>query len=405
MRHYYGDTRAAGGGGGNRAGYFAALESTANAARHSVLTGEAPGGAVLRLQKTFRTKTYRGRESFIDHLETPLDVPQSGNFTWHINQSTRPIVAQERGRPAEGDPSPTQEFSGSPSGPPADGAQPCVEYPSSDPECYNEHPFTVPEGPGIDNARAVVLIRWQTAANDWDMQIFRDSDGDGSSVGEQELASSAQGGTNFERAEFAEPVLKPGEDYVVKVTNYEAIEPYDGTITFRGPESFQPAGTETWRLTCERGGEILSSQQVFIERGDRKQLDLTSGCRRGGDGPGPGPGLGPGPGPGPGAGDTGCRGRDATISGSRGDDTIRGTDGVDVINGLRGDDVITALGGNDYVCGRLGNDRIGGGAGDDFLFGERNHDRIQGDNGNDVLRGGAGFDRVDGGPGNDDEKD
>ena len=45
------------GGGGNREAYFLALENTADAAMHSVIEGEAPPGAVIRLEKTFQMPT------------------------------------------------------------------------------------------------------------------------------------------------------------------------------------------------------------------------------------------------------------------------------------------------------------------------------------------------------------
>ena len=69
------------------------------------------------------------------------------------------------------------------------------------------------------------------------MKVFVDSDGDGSSVGEtEEVGQSAEGApTTAEEVSFAEPVLEPGQDYVVRVINFAAVEPYDGTVTYEGP--------------------------------------------------------------------------------------------------------------------------------------------------------------------------
>ena len=84
-------------------------------------------------------------------------------------------------------------------------------------------------------------------------------------------------------------MLEPGQDYVVRVINFAAVEPYDGTVTYEGPEEFQPGRREAWTLTCERGGEAVSSRQVFVERGDVARVNLARACkRRGGGGPGPG---------------------------------------------------------------------------------------------------------------------
>ena len=103
-------------GKGNREAYFIALENTAEAAKHSVLTGGAPAGATLRLKKSFMTSTSTIIDAndekiadpilFPDTLESTTEVPASGRFTWHINPSTRPVAAQTRGRANTGTPSP-----------------------------------------------------------------------------------------------------------------------------------------------------------------------------------------------------------------------------------------------------------------------------------------------------------
>ncbi len=96
-------------GGGNRAAYYKAQEAAADATKHSVLAGRAPAGAVLRVRKTFETPTYDG-STFTDTLDTTTLVGSDGLFEWHVNPSTRPLVAKESGRAPTGDPSPPQEF-------------------------------------------------------------------------------------------------------------------------------------------------------------------------------------------------------------------------------------------------------------------------------------------------------
>jgi hypothetical protein len=50
-------------------------------------------------------------------------------------------------------------------------------------------------------------------------------------------------------------------------------------VTFEGPEAFQPARTETWTLFCEDAdGTIRSARQLFVGRGERRELDLTGDC-------------------------------------------------------------------------------------------------------------------------------
>jgi len=74
--------------------------------------------------------------------------------------------------------------------------------------------------------------------------------------------------------------------------------------------------------------------------------------------------------------------------------SLAGTDAVDIIEGG---------GGNDSVYGRGGDDVLSGGTGDDYLTGEQGNDSLDGGEGNDRLYGNDGDDLLMGGDG-DDEK-
>ena len=263
---------------GNREAYFKALEHTADASKHSVLEGAAPAGAVLRLKKSFKTQTFPQADGkpieFDDTLDTTLEVPSSGRFEWHVNPSTRPIVARARGRQAEGPPSGPISFSGGAPG----ATTPCADAETDDPACFEEFAFAVPAA-GVDNARASIRIQWTEPISDWDMKVFRDGNDDGDSLDPEdtEVGSSAQGTTDFEETTLSEPVLEEGGRYVVRVINFASGDPYQGTVTFGGPPAFEPARTESWTLTCERpSGEVLSSQQITIARGQRQSPDLSA---------------------------------------------------------------------------------------------------------------------------------
>ena len=252
-------------GGGNRAAYFHAQENTADATRHSVLAGQAPAGAVLRLKKAFQTPTYSGT-TFTDTLESTLKVGSGGTFDWHVNPSTRPLAIKSSGRPATGAPSASQQLGG------RGGTVPCANFDTPPASCYEDHLITVPSGTGIDNAKATVRIQWLTPASDYDMKVYR-ADAAGNATGEP-VAESAQGTTAFEETALTEPRGR----YVVRVVNFAAVEPWTGSVTFAGPQ--QGPQQETWTLFCEQPeGTIRSARQVLVNRGQRRALDLRTDCK------------------------------------------------------------------------------------------------------------------------------
>ena len=262
-------------GKGNREAYYIAAESTINEARHSVIEGQAVPGAKLRLTKEFQTATYPqgdGEEAepilFDDRLETVYDVPESGAFRWHINPSSRPIVAKDRGRAPTGAPSPEQTFMPRP-GPPTVPCTPLLVCAVGN----DDQEFTVPSGPGIDNEIVRLRIQWDTQASDYDLKIYRPG---ASPIDQSPIVQSQQRGTDYEEV----AILKPTGTYLIRVANVNGVEPWEGTITYEGPQPFEAGKQETWTLTCEVGGQVLSTTQVLIVRGEVKQPDLGACDRR-----------------------------------------------------------------------------------------------------------------------------
>ena len=121
-------------GKGNREAYYLAAESTINEARHSVLEGTAPAGAQAaadqgpsrpRRSPASPTTQPIGRRPPRDRLRRRR---RPAAFRWHVNPSTRPIVAKETGEPNPGEPSPPRDAPAAPAGndddPSSDGAAP-----------------------------------------------------------------------------------------------------------------------------------------------------------------------------------------------------------------------------------------------------------------------------------------
>jgi Ca2+-binding RTX toxin-like protein len=87
-----------------------------------------------------------------------------------------------------------------------------------------------------------------------------------------------------------------------------------------------------------------------------------------------------------------CKGQQATIVGTEGNDVRSGTPGRDVMVGLGGNDSLSGLGGNDLICGGSGKDKLMGGAGSDTLLGQGGKDKLKGGGGKDLCKGGKGND-------------
>jgi hypothetical protein len=243
-------------GKGNREAYYIAAESTIDEARHSIIEGSAPAGTTLRLTKDFKTDTFPQNGTPLqvsDHLETTYDVGEEGTFRWHVNPSTRPVVAKESGSPNPGTASAPQTASGTVAATP--------------PNSHADHAFTVPASG--DNASATFRVEWTTPVSDWDIELFRDTNGNGAvDTGEPSLGSSAQAATDFEQV----TAPKPTGAYVLRVTNYAAAENYTVTVTYAAPAPYKPAQVESYTLTCERGGAVLATQEVVVDRGATAQV-------------------------------------------------------------------------------------------------------------------------------------
>ncbi|RHW29100.1 carboxypeptidase [Nocardioides immobilis] len=243
-------------GKGNREAYLDALENAVDTATHSVIRGSAPKGATLRLRKQFATPTWES--SFTDTLNTTMQVGDNGRFTWHINQSTRPVVQEKLVEITEDKPVRSETYQG---GPTTIGQ-------------HVDHPFTITET-GIDVLQ--VDLDWPTP-DDLDLEVYK-KNADGSLT---QVGSSGNFVGEKERAEIAAPATG---DYVLRVINFASTSPtYDLTATLFDSTVVSseevPGLIENWTLTCEKGGQVLQQVPVIIDRGEQAKIDLSTCINR-----------------------------------------------------------------------------------------------------------------------------
>lgn len=87
--------------------------------------------------------------------------------------------------------------------------------------------------------------------------------------------------------------------------------------------------------------------------------------------------------------------------GTRNEDTLRGTGGVDKMFGFAGNDRISGSYSGDFVYGGSGIDTIRGDYGADTIYGQDGNDELSGGPVGDRIFAGPGYDVVDGGVGPD----
>ncbi len=255
-------------GKGNREAFFLAMENAADASKHSVIAGSAPPGAQLRLRKAFVTETSNVRTlstgalnipeveedpanqgakiRFLDVLDTWMKVPASGAFEWHVNPSTRPILAEQRIPGVAESPYRTQT------------------YENSDPTLPGDHidkEFSITDS---DDARLLkVSLDWATP-DDYDLEIYlKQADGTLKTM----PGSGGPPGAK-EEAFIDDP---PVGDYVLRVVNFAAVTPawtLKAEVFAPGPDVVTGGGKEAWKLTCHTAG-TAKTQKVYVERGGR----------------------------------------------------------------------------------------------------------------------------------------
>jgi Ca2+-binding RTX toxin-like protein len=161
-----------------------------------------------------------------------------------------------------------------------------------------------------------------------------------------------------------------------------------------GPPTLTEAGLSNWSNSTHSGFTTFPASFSAIAQGEEVSPEPVLLART--------PPPPPAPAPAPLAPPSGtCRGLQATIVGTPGNDVRTGTPARDVMLGLGGNDNLSGLGGNDVICGGTGGDTLKGGKGKDTLLGQKGSDKLKGGGGKDKLSGKKGKDTLKGGGGKD----
>ena len=226
--------------------------------------GHRAGRHALRLTKDFKTETFPQNGTPLqvdDHLETVYDVGASGAFRWHVNPSTRPLVAKEIRRRR----TPARRARRRPAPRDVDRRAIRAATPNDEPVTTTTTRSPCPRG---DNASAAFRVEWATPVSDWDVKLYEDTNGNGArrTPASRVVGTSAQGTTDFE--EVTDRRTRRGQDVRAARDQLRGGRELhgDGHLRRRRRRS-RPAQIESYTLTCERDGAVLAAQQVVVERG------------------------------------------------------------------------------------------------------------------------------------------
>jgi murein tripeptide amidase MpaA len=276
---------------GNRSAYFLALEFAADTANHSLIEGTAKPGTELRLTKTFETITSPRPENggqpiaLTDSLTDTLAVGGDGTFSWHVNPSTRPMVA--KGVPG-------REVDGRPQSAPRDFESSGTPFPPNGgedvPGTYEEVQFSIPDTE--DNGGSVLRVEYPPGPGSSDLDIYvfrRNANGEWEQIGSSASSNAdtnpctlagRTGECDFEQAEI--PDLRNGE-FKLRVDNWASTSTdWVARLTTSAPVADPgiPPSTESYTLTCvdTAKNRVLASRAVTVARGE--QVDVGNACAK-----------------------------------------------------------------------------------------------------------------------------
>ena len=244
-------------GGGLREAYWLALENAADSRTHAVLEGTAPEGAQIGVSRTGTFPLWDGTP-FEDTVTTTMTVDETGEFTYHVNPSTRPFVDSRPYLP-EGEvvaPEVTvvseEQRTGNTPGPGV-GSE--------------DVPIDVPE-----DVDALIVHVTAAAPNDYDIELINP---------EAIVVDSSGNEDTDETVEAISPSGIQAGQWVVRVNNFAAAGDWTMDITIGTvPEEatsedallFSPRTEELWTVTCTIGETEVASTDIAVDRGESRDL-------------------------------------------------------------------------------------------------------------------------------------
>jgi hypothetical protein len=155
----------------------------------------------------------------------------------------------------------------------------------------NQRRFTVtPEEAGN---KVVVDLSWDYTPQDYDLKLYHvKPDGSLEPAGTGAGATGGSAGSSGEANGLPEKIevdRAQAGDYVARVIYYLTGAPQSvpgandwhmsvGRFALK-PDTIE-SGREYWTMSCETpDGEVLASQDVFVERGQTVTVDLGKGCK------------------------------------------------------------------------------------------------------------------------------
>ncbi len=255
-------------GGGNREAFLLAFENAVDAGTHSVITGTAPAGATLTLERTGVFPRW-DRSLVADTVATAMTVGQDGAFQYHANPSTRPFV-QSRKVAVLGDPKESMSRSG-----------------STPPFSSQDTPFTVTEP--ADVLKATIRVTTPTAAEtikNYDLFLLDPNSsckpGPGCEGGKVILAEAREWAV-AKTLTWTGPDGNgvPAGNYTLRARNSVALGmAYELEASTRDVVRTSTAdGEERWTLTCTTAKGKTQSLEVLVDRG--QQVDAGALCGAG----------------------------------------------------------------------------------------------------------------------------